>query len=85
MTFDQLLEEYVYKKIWSTLSEVEKNIVKVFNTNGFVDVSFILEKAGMKKEYFSRYRERLLNKGILYAQIEASLYLSCHDSKNSSM
>ncbi len=25
LSFNQLLEEYVYKKIWSTLSEVEKN------------------------------------------------------------
>lgn len=65
LSFDQLLEEYVYNKIWSTLSEVEKSIVKVFNTNGIVDVATILEKTNMKKEYFSRYRERLLRKGIL--------------------
>ncbi len=65
LSFDQLLEEYVYNKIWSTLSEVEKSIVKVFNTNGTVDVSKILEATNMKKEYFSRYRERLLKKGIL--------------------
>lgn len=65
LSFDQLLEEYAYKKIWSTLSEVERNIIKIFNTNGIVDVSFILEKASMSKEYFSRYRDRLIKKGIL--------------------
>lgn len=65
LSFDQLLEEYVYNKIWSTLSEAEKSIVKVFNTNGIVDVSKILKATNMKKEYFSRYCERLLKKGIL--------------------
>lgn len=65
LSFDQLLEDYVYNKIWFTLSEAEKSIVKVFNTNGMVDVSKILEATNMKKEYFSRYCERLLKKSIL--------------------
>ncbi len=64
-SFDQYLEEYVYAKIWSSLTNVERNIVKVFNTNNSVPVSSILERTGMKKEYFSRYRDRLIKKGIL--------------------
>ena len=65
VTFDQYLEEYVYTKVWSTLTNVERNIVKSFNTNNSVSISTILERTGMKKEYFSRYRDRLIKKGIL--------------------
>lgn len=63
--FDECLEEYAYDKIWSTLSEVERKIVKSFQSNSTVNVSDILERCAMKKEYFSRYRDRLIKKGIV--------------------
>ena len=71
--YDGYLAEYAYAKIWSTLSDVEKKIVVSFQTNSAVLVSAILEKTGMKKEYFSRYRDRLIKKGILLSPARGKL------------
>lgn len=72
-SYDQHLDEYVYAKIWSTLSEVERKIVMSFQTNSSLSVSTILERTGMKKEYFSRYRDRLIKKGILISPTRGKL------------
>ena len=64
-SYDQYLEEFAYSKIWSTLSQMEKKIVSLFESNSSVAVSSILEKGNMNKEYFSRYRDRLIKKGIV--------------------
>ena len=71
--YDRYLAEYAYTKIWSTLSEVERKIVMSFQTNSSVPVATILERTGMKKEYFSRYRDRLIKKGILLSQMRGKL------------
>lgn len=71
--YDGYLAEYAYAKIWSTLSDVEKKIVTSFQTNSTISVSTILEKTGMKKEYFSRYRDRLIKKGILLSPARGKL------------
>ena len=64
-SFDRYLDEYAYSKIWSTLSKVERSIVSSFPSNSPVDVASILEKTKRSKEYLSRYRDRLIKKGIL--------------------
>ncbi len=64
-TFDEGLDEYAYSKIWSALSEVERKIAVSLDSNSPVKVSLILEKAKMSKGYFSRYRDRLIKKGVL--------------------
>lgn len=66
-SFDKFLDEYVYSKIWPTLSKVEKGVVSAFDSNLSVGVSSILIKTGLSKEYFSRYRDRLIKKGIAYS------------------
>ena len=63
--FDQYLEEYVYNKVWLGLSTVEKQILRAIETDDTVQVGAIIEKLGMRKEYFSQYRDRLVKKGIL--------------------
>lgn len=72
-SYDQYLEDYSYAKIWFALSEVERKIVMSFQTNSSIPVSTILERAGMKKEYFSRYRDRLIKKGILVSPMRGKL------------
>ena len=64
-TFDQYLDEYAYSKIWSTLSNIERKIVELFDSDNSINVSTLLEKGEMTKEYFSRYRDRLIKKGVL--------------------
>lgn len=63
--YDQYLEEYVYGKIWSELSELDRKIVIEMSVSGETRVKNIRENIGMKSELFSVYRERLKRKGIL--------------------
>ncbi|HBN00631.1 MAG TPA: Archaeal ATPase [Firmicutes bacterium] len=72
-SYDQYLEEFAYAKIWSTLSEVERKIVISLQTNTSIGVSTILERTNMKKEYFSRYRDRLIKKCIFLSPARGKL------------
>lgn len=63
--YDQYLEEYVYDKIWSELSELDRRILIEMSVSGETRVKRIREKLEMKSELFSVYRERLKRKGVL--------------------
>ena len=63
--YDQYLEEYVYSKIWSELSELDKKILLEISVSGDSRVKNLREKLGMKSELFSVYRERLKRKGVV--------------------
>ena len=63
--YDRYLEEYVYSKIWSELSETDKQIVAVMAATGKTKVGEIREEVEMKPEKFSVYRERLKRKGVI--------------------
>ena len=64
LKFDDMLDDYVYKKIWSSLSATEQKIMGVIGNNS-VKVKEICDKLGMQSSTFSRYRERLINKGLI--------------------
>jgi len=61
----QFLEEYVYDKIWSELSEKDRTIVYAISQTESSRVKDIREKLGMKSNEFSPYKKRLLRKGII--------------------
>ena len=63
--YDQYLEEYVYGKIWSELSELDRKVLITMAENGETKVKNIRKQIGMKSELFSVYRDRLKRKGIL--------------------
>ena len=63
--YDQYLEEYVYSKIWSEFSDLDRRILAEMADSGETKVKNIREKTGMKSELFSVYRERLKRKGVL--------------------
>jgi hypothetical protein len=63
--FDLYLDEFVYSKIWSTLTKVEQKILISIKSNNSITVSNILTDLDMTKAYFSRYRDRLIKKGLL--------------------
>lgn len=63
--YDQYLEEYVYSKIWSELSELDRKILLEMSISGETKVKNIRENIGMKSELFSVYRDRLKRKGVL--------------------
>ena len=57
--YDQYLDEYVYSKIWSELSDLDKKIVTEMSLSGETQVKALRERLDMKSELFSVYRERL--------------------------
>jgi hypothetical protein len=63
--YDQYLEEYVYSKIWSELSELDKKIMTEMAVTGETSVKILRENLDMKSELFSVYRDRLKRKGII--------------------
>ena len=73
---DSMLDEFVYRKIWEPLTTQEKAVLKAFSEPR-MKVKDIREAAGMDSSGFSRYRERLVNKGILlgaeYGYLELTL------------
>jgi hypothetical protein len=63
--YDQYLEEYVYSKIWSELSELDKKIMIEMSLTGETRVKNLREKLDMTSELFSVYRDRLKRKGVV--------------------
>ena len=70
------LEEYSYKKIWSETSRMEKKILIAMAINTTNRVSEIQELTNLKNNKFSVYRQRLLNKGILYTEGYGELWFT---------
>lgn len=66
--FDEIMEEYSYEKIWSELSERDREIVKLLAKNGRMKVKDIQEATDMKSGSFSTYRQRLARGGIISAE-----------------
>ncbi|MBO5623426.1 MAG: ATP-binding protein [Butyrivibrio sp.] len=63
--FDEALSHYVYKKIWSELSEKDKWFMSFIVQKDVMPVAELLDITKQKKNEFSQYRERLRDKGII--------------------
>lgn len=63
--YDQYLEEYVYSKIWSELSEQDKKVLFVIAETPEGSVKEIRDKLEMTSGMFSVYRDRLKRKGVI--------------------
>lgn len=75
--YDQYLEEYVYSKIWSEMSDKDKEIMQQLAESGDIKVKDLREQLEMSSEQFSVYRERLKRKGVIdtrkYGKISMAL------------
>lgn len=75
--YDQYLAEYVYDKIWSELSDLDRKILAVMAESGETKVKEIRNRTDMKSSLFSVYRDRLKRKGVLdtgkYGEISFAL------------
>ena len=63
--FDEALSHYVYKKMWSELSEKDKWFMSFIVKKDVMPVSELLELTKQKKNEFSQYRERLRDEGLI--------------------
>ena len=73
--YDQYLDEYVYSKIWSELSAVDKSLIKEMSESGSNDVTHIRKNLDMDTSSFSVYRKRLIDKGLVAADGHGRLKL----------
>ncbi len=62
---DTYLDEYVYRKIWSGLSEQDKNVLLQLSDDKATKVKAVCGAINMTSATFSKYRERLVNKGLI--------------------
>lgn len=65
--YDRRLEEYVYAKIYSDASLMEKNVMISLQESADGSVKDEMEKAKMNSSTFSSYRKNLIKKGIVFA------------------
>lgn len=63
--FDALLQEGVYEKMWSELSDLDRKVIKAMADISSTKVKEIREQASLNSSLFSTPRKRLLRKGIL--------------------
>ncbi len=64
--FDELLDDFVYKKIWSSLSRREREILRSINGEE-AKIAGISAQTGISSSSLSKYREKLIEKGLLSA------------------
>ena len=69
----QYLDEYVYDKMWSELTEKEIRLLSAMSEQDLTDVSKIKEHLDMKPNEFSVYRDRLIKKGLLISKIRGKV------------
>ena len=74
--FDDLLDDFVYKKLWTSMTKKEKDIVLAISEDK-VKTGDICKRASVNNSTFSRYREGLIRKGIIntpeYGYVSLSL------------
>lgn len=63
--YDEALSHYVYKKIWSELSEMDRWYMSFIVKKDTLSTAELLEMTGKKKNEFSQYRSRLSDKGLI--------------------
>ena len=63
--YDYILKEYSYNKIWSELSEKDKEIMREISKHEVVSVKKVREALNINSSLFSSYRERLFNSGLI--------------------
>lgn len=73
--FDYYLNEYVYNKIWSELSEKDKGLtIAIAKSDNTTET--VLKLANMKKNEFSVYRDRLMKKGIVNGKTRGKIFFA---------
>jgi len=71
-----LLDEYVYQKIWDGLSEQDQRILRCLPEDGAIKTGEICEQVELSTQSFSKYRERLINKGLIQSAAHGNVELT---------
>jgi hypothetical protein len=73
---EHLLDDFAYRKIWESMSGQDKNIVLFLAEQGKCQVKYLRENLHMTSGTFSKYRERLLYKGLVYSSERGTVELA---------
>lgn len=63
--YDTYLEDYVYEKIWSELSQKDQVVLTAMSSTPSGKVESIRSLVGMPSNSFTTYRSRLIRKGLI--------------------
>ena len=74
--FDEILDDFAYRKIWESLSATDKKILGYFCEKEKAKVNEIRDALSMTSPVFSKYREKLLNRGLLASREYGTLELT---------
>lgn len=67
LKLDGMLDEYVYKKIWEGLTGQERSFLLAMQDDEMSSAKDICAKSGIKESSIAKYRERLINRGLITA------------------
>lgn len=74
-TFDAMLDDYVYKKIWEGLTSKDREIILAMREPE-TSVRDICNRIAMSSSTFAHYRDKLIRQGILQASSHGMVALS---------
>lgn len=63
--FDQYMEEYVYEKIWTEMSDMDQRIIIEMVKKDLTSGADIQKALDITPQYFYNYKKRLDQKGII--------------------
>lgn len=63
---DEMLDDFVYKKVWASLTNKEREIILLISKDE-VKAKEICDALSMAPGTFSKYRDSLLKKGVIFA------------------
>ena len=75
-SFKQYLDEYVYEKIWSELSEKERRILFSIAQTPKGKIRDIREKLDIDNNHFNPYRKRLIRRGLIDGDMYGYVFLT---------
>lgn len=67
--YKQYLQEYVYEKLWSELSETDRKILFAVACSDDGKIKGIREQLGIDTNHFNPYRKRLIRRGLLNGEV----------------
>ena len=71
--YRQYLDDFVYDKLWSELSEKDREVARGIAESGSGDAADIRAAAGIDSNTLSQYRRRLIKKGIVSGEEHGKL------------
>ena len=74
--YRQILEEYVYEKVWSELSKKDRTIVKGIAHCPDGKIKEINQYLGLKPDEINQYRQRQIRKGIVNGEEYGHLHFT---------